>query len=280
MSSEIVRHGLTENVLDVQLFAQLSLTGIAALRKHKITGEGVKIAVLDIPGQFEGSAAYPTFLPYKAKHVTGFFRLGIKNFPAVYNFYRNDFHGAGLAGLISYLLPEAEVRLYENDYSNLRYVLNQIRADRPDIVNISGGVPDTLPKTVNSLTDSGITVVSAANYLDHKRNNLHLFCPQVISAGYLYWDRYGELHPYAKPSYERVDVYVPSWNLPVPSGGNTYTAMSGTSIAAPIVAVAGATARNLGSRSPEANRQLIIDTAIPFRGVKIPHFGQLIQALS
>ena len=280
MHGEIIKNELTQNVLDTQLFMRLRLTGIEALRRYGITGAGMKIAVVDYPGSFTSSIKTPHYLPYKATKMKDFLALGIRQTPAVLKFYQSDFHGIGIGGLISYLLPEAQVRFYDASSKRWVEIFTQIIKNRPDIVNLSLILPTETDGIINKVIGAGITVVSAAAYNNSELSLRHNSCPQDISVGFFFWDRYGELRPYAAPGWERVDVYVPAWNLPVPSGGNTFTNMSGTSLAAPIVSVAAAVARSRGSRSPEADRDLILQTAIHWRGVKVPHFGNLIKALN
>lgn len=284
-----VNHELTKNVLDTQLYGRLKLTGIKALREKGITGKGIKIAVLDSPGSFKGSVTTPHYLPYKPKGKD-YLRLGIKRLPKVLQFYykKDLFHGVGIAGLISYLLPEAEIKLYPYEKKYLWSTLYKAMEDKPDIINLSVTVPEDYAYDLNLLAASGINVVSAAYYknLPKKPNYIHHKCPELINVGGLYWNEYGHLIPISKPYYEKVDVYIPAHKLPVPSGGNTFTLMSGTSIAAPIVTVAAATARSLGSKSPKDVRSVIMDTALSYRNnqmiepVKVPHFGNLIKALT
>lgn len=231
-------------------------TGVQDLWKRGLTGQGVKVAVID-----QGVGSHPELDPVvKSREKFG-------DYPG------QDMlgpHAMHVSGIIHQLAPDAEIRSYAVLPSGLRNprfedaaegaivsAIHKAVADGNMIVNMSlgggpGGPNNPIAKTVEEYTRKGIIfVISAGNNRDDGIASPSI-AAGAVTAGSLDangrmsdFSQTGEVYDPRKTAYAVKDVFMaPGGNInstmPGFKGSPAYGVMSGTSMAAP--ALSGMTA--------------------------------------
>lgn len=284
----------------------VEFVGADKLKERGITGEGLKIAVID------PIISHDPLMSHQVQHEA------LRN-------QNKDIHGYGIAGFIQTLLPNAQVLLLDahRPADIPQAIKKAVRAD-VDVINLSMGIPAKpseglqdrtmeamvdhvtgkervskelfkkkakeregykrstseiiissrfLQKSIEEADRRGVTLVAASGYSYSKPEGTFQIFPNVIIGGAMQKN----FNAIKGPTDGRTDIYAPGEGIEVPSGPYRTQSMTAHSIAAPFVTIASAIATKEVGRNPSKVRQFILDHSKEVDGKKVVDFDRLTE---